>query len=142
MDDPWYVFVFCPRISIALQTNLGESILQEPLVQCIDSVDIHLQMQPWRRFVALELHTQNYCDLLSSIIFCLQSVPIRNHRRKMFEIKKKAIYAMLEPNVLLPITRISLLNFLCLNFTFLFFDAIETIRNGFQKYLENLKIYF
>ena len=57
MDDPLYAIVFCPRISSAFQTDLllilGESILQEPLVQCIDSIDIHLQMQPWRRFVAL-----------------------------------------------------------------------------------------
>ena len=64
MDDPLYAIVFCPRISSAFQTDLllilEESILQEPLVQCIDSIDIHLQMQPWRRFVALELHTKNY----------------------------------------------------------------------------------
>ena len=142
MDDPWYVFVFCPRISIALQTNLGESILQEPLVQCIDSVDIHLQMQPWRRFVALELHTQNYSYLLSSIFFVYNQFLLEITEGKCLKSRKKAIYAMLESNVLLQITRISLLNLLCLNFTILFFDAIETIRNGFQKYLENLKIYF
>ena len=53
---------------------------QEPLVQCIDNIDIHLQMQPRRRFVALELHTKIYWDLMSFIIFCLQSVPIDRFR--------------------------------------------------------------
>ena len=56
----WNIFLYFFPSNLSL--FLGESFLQEPFAQCIDfdSSDIHLQMQTWRRFVALELHTKNY----------------------------------------------------------------------------------